>query len=275
MPDNAECSADCGEEEARVSVEILQPSELPETLPQIGLRSPNEGEVIAEGDVLLDIQLENWVLGPHPGNHVHLIVDNEPYIALRDVGAPLNLSALYRRTFERELEPGLHVVRMFPSRGHHESVKSGRPFVIRSFYVGASDGESFDPEAPVLTYSRPKGSAPHGQDLLLDFYISGVAGLVDDAASEPGDTVRVAEGGTASTETEWADHAIPGEAGYTVRLTLDGVAHTLRQWAPYAVRGLEVGQHEIRLQLIAPNGEQAPGPFNNTVRTIRIEATQP
>ena len=137
---------------------------------------------------------------------------------------------------------------MFPSRGHHESVKSGRPFVVRSFYVGENNGESFDVTAPLITYSRPNGTAPHGRDLLLDFYVSGVPGLVDD---------------------------VEGDSGYTARVTVDGEAHTLSSWAPYAITGLTPGEHEIRLQLIAPNGEQAPGPFNNTVRTIRIEASQP
>lgn len=95
------------------------------------------------------------------GQHIHLIVDNEPY------------DALYEPTFAKEVSNGEHYILSFLSRSYHQSIKNGRAYQAKK--VTVTDGKftaSSDITTPMLFYSRPKGTYV-GKDtanLLLDFY---------------------------------------------------------------------------------------------------------
>lgn len=206
--------------------------------PTIRIVAPRNNQRIASGDVTLRLQLRNWPLEPEPGRHVHVIVDNEPYIAVRDVSAPINITQLVQQNLGHPLEPGTHVVRVFPSRGHHESVKTAGAFASVVFHVGTpTEGHAFDARAPLLTYSRPKGCNPLGQRVLLDFYV---------------------------TNTTLAAN------GHRVRYEIDGVSGDITEWAPHWIENLRAGEHSIRLTLVDAEGEPVPGPFNDTSRTFRV-----
>lgn len=208
--------------------------------PNLRIVAPRNNQRIASGDVTLRLQLRNWELQPEPGRHVHVIVDNEPYIAVRDVSQPINLSQLVQQSLGHPLAAGTHVVRVFPSRGHHESVKTPGAFSMVVFHVGQpTQGFSFDANAPLLTYSRPKGCYPAGDRVLLDFYL---------------------------TNTEI------GEGGNRVHYDIDqgGLEGDITAWTPHWIENLPVGEHTIELSLVNAQGERMPGPFNDTTRTIRI-----
>ena len=207
--------------------------------PTLRIRAPHNDQVIRRGDVMLNVQLRNWTLAPDPGNHVHVIVDNEPYIAVRDVSHPLDLTELVRDNLHHELAPGSHVVRVFPSRPTHESVKQGAPFAMVVFHVGQrTDGFEFDDDAPLLTYSRPKGCYLAGERVLLDFYLSNVDALSDD--------------------------------GFRVRYSVDDVSGEITEWAPHYIENLQPGSHTIDLTLLGADGSPAAGAFNDTTRTITV-----
>ncbi|HEY8432336.1 MAG TPA: hypothetical protein VIL20_28380 [Sandaracinaceae bacterium] len=206
--------------------------------PTIRITAPRNGQRIARGDVMLRLTLRNWPLEPEPGRHVHVIVDNEPYIAVRDVSQPINLNQLVQQNLGHELAQGTHVVRVFPSRGHHESVKTDGAFAVVVFHYGApTEGFSFDPSAPLLTYSRPKGCNPAGERVLLDFYLSNVELSRD---------------------------------GHRVRYEIDGEGGEITEWVPHWIENLPIGEHTIRLTLVDAQGQGVPGPFNDTTRTITI-----
>jgi hypothetical protein len=210
------------------------------TTPTLRIQSPRNGQRIASGDVMLRLQLRHWELSPDPGSHVHVIVDNEPYIAVRDVSQPLNLSQLVHDNLGHDLAPGTHVVRAFPSRGHHESVKTPGAFAMVVFTLGQpTEGFSFDPNAPLLTYSRPKGCYPAGQRVLLDFYL---------------------------TNTEIS------ESGNHVHYVLDhgGLEGDITEWTPHWIENLPAMEHTIELSLVDAQGQPIAGPFNDTTRTIRV-----
>src|SRR5262249_13528691 len=136
---------------------------------------------IASGPVNVRVTLRNWVLAADPGNHVHFIVDNEPYIAVRDVSHPVDLAALVHDNLGHDLAPGTHVLRIFPSRGQHESVKDAHAFASVTFVYGQpTAGFTFDAHAPLLTYSRPKGCNVSGSRVLLDFFLTNVPALAAD-----------------------------------------------------------------------------------------------
>ena len=209
--------------------------------PQLTILAPRNDQVVA-GDVTLRIRLRNWDLQPAPGSHVHVIVDNEPYIAVRDVSGPINLTELVHNELGHDLAAGTHVVRVFPSRGHHESVKRPGAFAVVVFHAGTrTAGFSFDAHAPLLTYSRPKGCNVSGERILLDFYVSNTQ------LSDSGSHVHYS-----------IDDAIEGD---------------ITNWVPHWIEGLPSQQHTLHLTLTNAAGEPIPGPFNDTTRTFTVAAS--
>lgn len=165
------------------------------------------------------------------GQHVHLILDDRPYDAIYETD---------RIVEYEELEPGPHVLRAFPSRQWHESVKSDAAFAVTWFFVEDTvDGPRFDPDAPFLTYSRPKGTyeGAGADSVMVDFYV---------------------------TNAELGDE-------YSVRLTVDdSIAFGMDAWVPHYLVGLSEGRHTIKLDLLGSDRVLVSGEFNSTERTITV-----
>jgi len=207
--------------------------------PALRFRAPRNNQLIRRGAVNVRIAATNWELAPAPGRHIHLIVDNEPYIALRDISGPIDLVALVQDKLGHPLEPGTHVLRIFASRGHHESVKDARAFASLVFhYQSRTEDHAFDDDGPHLVYSRPKGCNIAGNRVLLDFYLHNLESLAADA--------------------------------HRVRYTIGDVSGDMTSWQPHYIENLPLGEHEVRIQLIGPDGEPVVGPFNDTTRTITV-----
>lgn len=211
-------------------------------MPTLRVTAPRAGQTIRSGAVNVRFTLQHWELASPAGPHVHVIVDNEPYIAVRAT-EPFDLAALVQTNFGHPLAEGTHVLRMFPSRGQHESVKSAGAFAVVVFNYGhATEGFSFDPAAPLLTFSRPKGCNPSGSHVLLDFFV-------------------------ANTELAADSHR--------VRYTLDGTTGLITTWVPHWLENLGDGEHTIRLELLDASGNPVAGMFNDTTRTFSVAATCP
>lgn len=211
--------------------------------------APEPGTAVDTGAVQARLSLEGFPLAEptegveqrglafsEKGQHVHFIVDDEPYRALYSLEGSVEVSGL---------EPGLHVLRAFPSRSWHESVKSEGAFASTWFTVGdTAAAESWDPGAPRLTYSRPKGSysGSAADSIMVDFYLT---------------NVRIGA----------------GQDQHKVRLTVDdSLMWTLTRWAPHYVVGLPSGEHSFELELVQPDGSLVPGRFNATERVISVES---
>lgn len=216
--------------------------------PTIALLSPRNDAVIrANQPISLRIRLSNWELPRGGGgSHVHLIVDNHPYIRLDDVSSPLDLRALARQHLGGDLTEGSHLLRVFPSRMSHESVKTSGAFAMAVIHVGRRTPAAewpFDPRAPLLTYSRPKGC--YGGDdaarILLDFYVTNTTLAAD---------------------------------GHRVRLSIDGqaIGEPITSWVPHYVTNLPAGEHTFLLELLDAAGAAVAGPFNRTERRITTRA---
>lgn len=208
-------------------------------MPTLRVTAPRNGAKIARAPVQVRAQLRNWVLGADPGNHVHFIVDNEPYIAVRDVAQAVDLAALVQANLGHELAAGTHVLRVFPSRPQHESVKDAGAFAVLTFvYQTPTPGFAFDVRAPLLTYSRPKGCNVAGQRVMLDFFVTNTTLAAD---------------------------------GVKVHYTIDGeTSGDITTWAPHYIENLAVGEHSIRLTLVGADGQPIAGMFNDTTRTITV-----
>jgi hypothetical protein len=96
------------------------------------------------------------------GQHLHLIIDNEPY------------AARYESSFTYDSPDGDHYVLCFLSRSYHESIKT--PAAHRAVMVSVKNKsfvKSSEIQGPMLFYSRPKGLYT-GDDIkkvMLDFYL--------------------------------------------------------------------------------------------------------
>ena len=213
--------------------------------PTLRITSPRDGTVVRRGSVMIQAELRDWELVSPQGPHVHLIVDDEPYMAIRDLSQPLDLNALMTQYLHHELSEGTHLIRMFPSRAHHESVKSEGAFAtLVVHYRSRTEGFAFDPAAPLLTYSRPKGCNVLGSRVLLDFFVS---------------------------------HADLSPEGHRVRYVIDDGAASgdVTSWVPHWIENLPLGTHRIRLSLIGPDGQPVPGAFNDTTREITVAESCP
>ncbi|HKP60142.1 MAG TPA: hypothetical protein VJV78_25630 [Polyangiales bacterium] len=221
-----------------VQVVAAENTPLEGAAPTVKLRAPKDGQLVKTDKVEVALDVKNWGLSPD-GNHIHLIVDNEPYIAVRDVSKPLDLAALVQQELGHPLSEGTHVLRAFPGRGHHESVKELGAFAISVFhYKSKSTDFKLDPKAPLLTYSRPKGCADAGNRVLLDFYVSN----------------------TKLSPTDSRVH-------YVIDSNVSG---DIVAFTPHYVENLPAGEHTLQLTLQDANGNPVPGMFNDTTRKIKV-----
>lgn len=172
------------------------------------LNTPPAGGMVTAGPVEFNYSLSNFQLTrmtPHTnaehmanseqGQHIHNIVDNEPY------------TAHYETTFTKELKEGDHVILSFLSRSYHESLKHKGAYDLRKVTVGRpAKSMEFDLKAPHMFYSRPKGEYV-GRDtekIMLDFY------LVNTDLSTTGNKVRATINGTDFMLDRWLPYIIEG-----------------------------------------------------------------
>lgn len=254
-----------------------------QALPTLRIISPANNAVINGSTVRVKLELGGDLKGylPHKdpstgkGNHIHVILDNQPYEAYYELNQPFEM---------RNVTEGKHTLRVFPSRPWHESYKNDGAFQVVEFTVkggGASrdaskptttkDGQTmaspvaqpaasamperegkdfapssagaFDPTAPLLTYSRPKGEYK-GEDadaIMIDFWLSNAK--------------------------------LRGDGGeYRVRYTVDnGEARFIDTWKPIWLSGWINGQHTVRLELVDKDGKLVDnGGYNSTTREITV-----
>ncbi|MGV3503755.1 MAG: hypothetical protein ACO1O1_08605 [Adhaeribacter sp.] len=211
------------------------------------LVEPADKAAVASGEVPFRYELGNYQLtaqteGPAhhdhansaEGQHIHNIVDNEPY------------TAHYTTSFKKPMKDGSHVVLSFLSRSYHESLKHKGAYDLRVVNVGKSTtgpGAGFDAKGQHLFYSRPKGEYV-GNDtkkVMLDFYL-----------------VNTELSGT----------------GNKVRATINGTPFTIDRWLPHTIEGLPMGESTIKLELLDANGQVVPGPFNTVERKITLKETK-
>ena len=195
---------------------------------QLNLRMPASGSAVPSGEVAFDYQVTNFILtkmsgGPHmaqmansmKGQHIHNIVDNEPY------------TAHYETKFSKPMADGQHVVLSFLSRSYHESLKHRGAFDLRVVNVGKGPfaAPAFDTKAPAIFYSRPKDtySGADARRIMLDFY------LVNTTLEAGGNRVRATINGTEFMLDKWQPYMMEGlPAGEnTVKLELVNSAGTV------------------------------------------------
>lgn len=177
---------------------------------EAGMRvlEPAAGSTVPAGPVQFTYELSNYQLtkmtghnhaqemaNSMQGQHIHNIVDNEPY------------TAHYDTKFTKEIKEGNHVVLSFLSRSYHESLKHKTAYDLRTIRVGnPKETSNFDLKGQHMFYSRPKGEyvGKDTQKIMLDFY------LVNTNLSPEGNKVRATINGTEFILDRWLPYTIEG-----------------------------------------------------------------
>jgi len=249
-----------------------------EAKPVLKIVSPAKDAVIIGSKVEVKLDLSGDLKGymPHKdpatgkGNHIHVILDNQPYEAYYELGQPFEL---------RNVVAGKHTLRVFPSRPWHESYKDEGAFQMVTFTVkgggdatkptttnsgqtvannnsspspapsregkdmATSTAGEVDASKPLLTYSRPKGEYKDADadPIMIDFWLSGAK--------------------------------LKGDGGdYRVRYIVDDDdAKFIDKWEPIWLSGWINGKHKVRLELVDKDGKPVDnGGYNTTSREITI-----
>lgn len=250
---------------------MAQRGEQDAAMPTIKIIEPKADSVINSSTVKVKLELGGDLKGykpgmdpeTHTGNHIHVILDNQPYEAYYNLDREFEL---------RNVADGEHTLRVFPSRPWHESYKNEGAFQIIKFTVknGGADNTKptttaegntmaaptpegkqmlpttagpVDPKKPLLTYSRPKGEykGADAQAIMIDFWLAN-AKLVGDG----------------------------GE--YKVKWSVDGgEPRFIEKWEPIWLKGFTPGKHSITLQLVDKDGKPVEnGGYNTTPREITV-----
>ncbi len=169
--------------------------------------NPTDGGKLKAGATTFVYEVSNYELGAQTegehvncansgqGQHIHLILNNEPY------------TAHYEPQFDMNLTDGNYVALSFLSRSYHESIKNGTAQQLIQFTVGDAKPSKIDLTQPLMFYSRPKGEykgAKETDKVLLDFFLSNVE------LSEDGYKVRATINGTDFMITKWQSMFIEG-----------------------------------------------------------------
>ncbi len=215
----------------RQSLEIYQP--------QVTILSPQADQVFQDDKVEVQLQVRDLPTFKNSelelGPHLHVILDNQPYIAVHDVNKPLTLP---------DLAPGTHTLRVFASRPWHESFKNAGAYAQTTFHIFTKTQDNNpDPALPLLTYSRPKGTYG-AEPILLDFYLTNAP-------------LRLA--------------AKDDIADWRIRCTINGNSFILDSWQPVYLKGFKPGKNWVQLEFIDEKGNAVKNVFNNTVRIITYE----
>lgn len=211
--------------------------------PQVTIVSPQPDEILQDNTVTVSFQVKDIPIFKDPvlelGPHLHVILDNQPYIAVYDINKPLVLP---------EVSPGTHTLRVFASRPWHESFKNEGAYAQTTFHIFTkTEDNNPDPTLPVLTYSRPKGSYG-AEPILLDFYLTN-APLRLVAENNPNDTI-----------SDWR-----------IRCTINNESFILDRWQAIYLKGFKPGNNWVKLEFLDNQGNPVKNAFNTTARLINYQ----
>jgi hypothetical protein len=207
--------------------------------PQVTIVTPKIDEVLQENKVTVSFQVKDLPIFKDPqfqlGPHLHVILDNQPHIAVYDLNQPLVLS---------DLSLGSHTLRVFASRPWGESFKNEGAYAQTTFHVFTKTDDNPDPKLPVLTYSNPQGN--YGTEpILLDFYLT----------NAPLHLV-----GKEDAQNQFSD--------WRIRVTINGEIFIFDRWQAVYLKGFHPGKNWVKLEFLDNQGNPVKNAFNTTVRLI-------
>lgn len=263
----------------KIADEMKSRGEQDNAQPTITVVEPKNNSTVASSTVKVKLSLSGDLKGYKPmkdmstgmGNHIHVILDNQPYEAYYNLDEEFEL---------RNVADGEHTLRFFPSRPWHESYKNAGAFQMVKFTV---KGGGADQTKPATTNAnQPMSNAnsaanakptPEGKDMPAS-----TAGAID--ATKPLLTYSRPKGEYKAADADaimidfWLTNAkLQGDGGeYRVKYSVDGgEAKFLDKWEPIWLSGWTNGKHTVKLELVDKAGTLVDnGGYNSTTREITV-----
>lgn len=259
--------------------------------PTLKFAEPRDGATINGSTVPVRLELGGALKGYKPGkdpatgmgNHIHVILDNQPYEAYYDLSQPFEL---------RNVVEGKHTLRAFPSRPWHESFKNTGAFQMVTFTVkGGGDASKPTTTGSGQTMADNKNAAANTNTANTNAANTNAAptregkemkeshaGEID--AKKPLLTYSRPKGEYKGDDTNavmidfWLTGAkLQGDGGdYRVRYSVDNAeAQYIDKWSPIWLTGWSGGKHNVKLELVDKSGNVVDnGGYNATTREITI-----
>jgi len=271
-----------------------------EAQPVLRFVEPHDGATITGSTVNVKLALAGELKGYQPmkdpatgmGNHIHVILDNQPYEAYYNLNQPFEL---------RNVTEGKHTLRVFASRPWHESYKNDGSFQMVTFTVkGGGDASQPTTTASGQTMADNKNTNAATNNNKNANATTGTntnAAANTNAAPREGKEMPASQAGEidrtkplltysrpkgenkgADAEAVmidfWLTNAkLQGDGGdYRVRYTIDGgEAKFIDKWEPIWLKGWTDGKHTVKLELVGRDGNVVEnGGYNSTSREITI-----
>lgn len=275
-----------GERPQSITDQMAQRGEQDEAAPVLRIVEPAANATVKGSTVRVRLQLSGDLKGYQPhkdpatkmGNHIHVILDNQPYEAYYELGQPFEL---------RNVSAGAHTLRVFASRPWHESYKNEGSFQMVSFNVEGGG----DPSQPTTTATGQKmadnrnanvasntnAAAPAATTEGKDMPPS-TAGAVDSSKplltySRPKGEYTGADANSIMIDFWLSNAKLQGDGGeYRVRYSVDGgEAKYIERWDPIWLTGWTAGKHKVKLELVDRSGNPVEnGGYNTTEREITV-----
>ena len=282
----------------KIKDQSAQRGEQDAAAPALTFVEPREGATVQGATVKVQLKLAGDLKGYQPhkdpstgmGNHIHVILDNQPYEAYYELGHPFEL---------RNVSEGQHTLRVFASRPWHESYKNDGSFQMVSFTVKgggdaskptttatgqtmANSANSSNANAAAKTMATPAAGAspatsstpgPEGKDMAPS-----TGGAVDKAKplltySRPKGEYKGADADAIMIDFWLSNGKLQGDGGeYRVRYSVDGgEAKYFDKWEPIWLTGWAAGKHTVKLELVDKSGNVVDnGGYNTTSRDITV-----
>lgn len=266
----------------KISDMMKERGEQDNAAPKLTVVEPKNGATVANSTVKVKLSLSGDLKGYKTmkdpatgmGNHIHVILDNQPYEAYYNLEQEFEL---------RNVSDGEHTLRFFPSRPWHESYKNDGAFQMVKFTVknGGADAtkpattnanqpmSNVEPKKPFLSQTP----STEGKDMKAS-----TAGAID--AAKPLLTYSRPKGDYKGADAEaimidfWLWNAkLQGDGGeYRVRYSVDGgEAKFLDKWQPIWLSGWTNGTHKVKVELVDKAGNVVDnGGYNSTEREITV-----
>ncbi len=255
-----------------------------EAKPVLKVLEPKAGSIVESSTVKIKLEISGDLKGymPHMdpetkmGNHIHVILDNQPYEAYYDLGHEFEL---------RNVADGEHTLRFFPSRPWHESYKNEGAFQMVRFTVKNGGADSAKPATVGNTNQQMSNApanangqanvkpTPEGKDMQ-----NSTAGAVDAAKplltySRPKGEYKGADADPIMIDFWLANAKLKGDGGtFRVRWSVDGSEpQYIDKWEPIWLTGWAGGKHNVKLELVDDAGNVVDnGGYNSTTREITV-----
>ena len=274
----------------KIKDQSAQRGEQDAAAPALSFVEPREGATVNGSTVKVQLKIAGDLKGYQPhkdpatgmGNHIHVILDNQPYEAYYELGRPFEL---------RNVSEGPHTIRVFASRPWHESYKNEGSFQMVSFTVkgggdaskptttggGQKMADNSNAAKPAASPSASPAPTAEGKDYAQSPPLSA---SVDRAKplltySRPKGEYQAAKGETDAIMIDfWLSNAkLQGDGGeYRVRYSVDGgEARYIDKWEPIWLAGWAAGKHTVKLELVDRGGNPVEnGGYNTTARDITV-----